>query len=229
MSEFTAGESGVILTNSDTQWKGEKQFSAACQRNREPILRVLRRVLTTASTVLEIGSGSGQHAIYFARHLPQVTWYTSDLAENHASIRAWLAEADLPNVRPPRRLNVDEAPWSLPEQGLAISCVDAAFSANTLHIFSWPQVENFFAGVGKILNPHGHLCVYGAFKIDGAFATAADARFDAYLQAKSPASGLRDIAQLDELASRQGLRLVDDCPMPANNRLLVWQKEQTHS
>lgn len=226
MSSVHSQGHGMILTNSDTQMQGAKQFSAACERNREPVLRALQPLLRDASTVLEIGSGSGQHAVYFARHLPHLTWYTSDRAENHASIRAWIADAELPNVRPPCLLDVDDAPWSLPHCALDSAAVDAVFSANTLHIFSWPQVCRFFRGVGPWLRPSGHLCVYGPFKVDGAFISAGDAQFDAYLKAQSPASGLRDVARVDELAQQQEMTLVAEHLLPANNRLLVWQKRR---
>jgi len=217
----------MILTNHDTQIRGAKQFSAACERNGGPILAVLHHAFADAQTVLEISSGSGQHAVYFARHLPHLTWYTSDLPQNHPSIRAWLAEAQLANLRPPVHLDVDDAPWSLRDHGLEVDTVDAIFAANVLHVLSWSQVCHFFAGVGPLLHAGGHLCVYGPFKVDGAFTSAGDARFDAYLKAQNPTSGLRDIARLNRLALQQHLHPVGDYAMPANNRLLVWKKENT--
>ena len=214
-----------MFTNTDAVTIGTKLYSAACERNQEPILNVLCTAFADAQTVLEIGSGSGQHAVYFGHHLPHVAWYTSDIAVNHTSIRAWLDEAQLDNVRPPVTLNMDDAPWSLREAGLDVDRVDAVFSSNTLHIVSWPQVVKFFGGVGALLNDGGTLCVYGPFKYDGQFTSAGDARFDALLRRQNAGSGLRDIAAVDELAQQAALSLIDDVLLPANNHLLVWHKE----
>lgn len=214
-----------MFTNTDAYTLGPKLYSDACERNKEPILRVLRTALADAKTVLEIGSGSGQHAVYFGRHLPHLTWYTSDVPLNHASIRAWLAEADLDNVRPPVIFNMDDAPWSLRGAGLDVDCVDGLFSSNTLHIVSWPQVIKFFDGIGNLLHNDGAVCIYGPFKYGGAFTSQGDARFDALLRSQHDGSGLRDFEAVDELAKQAKLYLADDVLMPANNHLLIWRKD----
>lgn len=192
-----------------------KQFSEACERNREPILSVLKTALADKSRVLEIGSGTGQHAVYFARHMPHLAWQTSDLKTNHASILAWQAEAGLDNVLPPLELNVDGA-W--PSQTF-----DAVFTANTCHIMAWPEVEAMFAGVRNVLTPGGLFILYGPFNYGGEFTSPSNQRFHEYLQAQASHMGIRDIAAIQKLAEGS-MNLLDDHEMPANNRLLVFGK-----
>jgi SAM-dependent methyltransferase len=194
-----------------------KPYSEACEENKGPILAVLKQVFATSRRVLEIGSGTGQHAVHFGRHLPHLSWQTSDLPEHHAGIRAWLEEAGLGNVFPPLALDVDHAPWPVDE-------VDAVFSANTTHILSWAQVERMFSGIGMVLQEDGVLCVYGPFNYGGAYTSASNARFDAWLKARDPSSGIRDFEKLDALAEVHGMSLERDYPMPVNNRTLVWRK-----
>lgn len=193
----------------------DKPFAESCVQNREPILAVLREVFADRRLVLEIGSGTGQHAVYFAPELPHLVWQTADLPQHHAGIRAWLAEAALPNVLPPIALDVNRTEWHGGRY-------DAVFSANTLHIMGWPEVENFFAGVGKVLEAGGVLAVYGPFNYNGAFTSDSNARFDAWLKTRDPASGVRDFEAVDALARVHGLVLQEDVAMPANNRTLVW-------
>lgn len=193
-----------------------KQFSAACERNREPILAILRDVLADCRRVLEIGSGTGQHAVYFGAHLPHLLWQTSDLPQSHASINAWLDEARLPNVLPP--LTLDAAGDWPPGP------YDAVFSANTCHIMAWPEVESMFAGIGRILQKGGVLCIYGPFNYGGKFTSASNAQFDAALKQQAPHMGIRDFEEVNRLAGEQGLTLYADNTMPANNRLLVWRR-----
>jgi SAM-dependent methyltransferase len=192
-----------------------KPFSEACERNREPILRVLKRVFADRRCVLEIGSGTGQHAAYFAPELPQLIWQPSDVAENLPGIRQWVQEARAPNLREPMILDVDQEFPSIQ--------VDAVFSANTCHIMSWPQVERMFAGVGRLLPPGGVFALYGPFSYHGKHTSESNARFDAMLRRNDPASGLRDFDAISALAKRTGLTLAEDNAMPANNRLLVWR------
>lgn len=194
-----------------------KPFSDSCERNKDPILNVLRSVLADRHTVLEIGSGTGQHAVYFASQLPHLTWLTSDLPANHAGIRAWLDEALLPNVQPPIHLDVVDQPWRVPP-------VDAVFSANTAHILSWPLVEQMFSGIGQVLTRDGILCLYGPFNYGGRYTSDSNARFDEWLKERDPNSAIRDFEAIDALARTQGLRLVQDYAMPANNRTLVWRR-----
>lgn len=195
-----------------------KMYSAACERNREPILAVLRDVLANARNVLEIGSGTGQHAVYFGAHLPHLVWLTSDLPDNHASILAWLDEERPPNVLPPLHLDVDSNAWPA-------GPFDAVFSANTCHIMAWEHVEAMFAGASRVLKQGGLLCIYGPFNYNGKFTSDSNALFDMSLKAQGEHMGIRDFEAVDRLAGKQGLVLVADHAMPANNRLLVWRRE----
>lgn len=197
-----------------------KPYSESCDQNREPIFEVLREVFAHSRKVLEIGSGTGQHAVYFTAHLPHLTWQTSDLPAYHAGIAAWLEETALPNVRPPLALDVADENWSVEK-------VDAVFSANTVHIMSWPEVERMFEGIGRILEEHGVFCLYGPFNYGGAYTSASNAHFDNWLKMRDPLSGIRDFEALDALARAQGMHLLRDHTMPANNRTLVWRMEGT--
>jgi len=194
-----------------------KPYAESCEQNRDPILAVLREVFADRQQVLEIASGTGQHAVYFGQALPHLRWQTSDLPQNHAGIHAWLDEARLPNVLPPLAIDVTDAAWPL-------EIVDAIFNANTVHIVSWPAVERMFAGIGRALVPGGCLCLYGPFNYGGNFTSESNARFDAWLKARDPDSGVRDFEAVNELAEAQGLVLLRDVAMPANNRTLVWQR-----
>lgn len=195
-----------------------KIFSQACERNSEPICAVLKHAFADCKHVLEIGSGTGQHAVYFAARLPHLIWQASDLPENHPSILAWRKEAALPNLPPPLALDVLQPDAQWPQTRF-----DAAFSANTLHIMSWTAVEAMFAGLGRVLREAGVLCIYGPFNYGGAYTSDGNARFDAVLRAQSAQMGIRDIEQVLRLAEGQGLELLADHAMPANNRLLVWR------
>jgi SAM-dependent methyltransferase len=188
-----------------------KPFSEASERNRGPILEVLKRILSRTRFVLEIGSGTGQHAAYFAAELPHLVWQASDVAENLPGIREWVSEP------PPIEFDVDKE-WPQLD-------VDAVFSANTCHIMSWPQVERMFAGVGRLLPAYGVFALYGPFNYGGRHTSESNARFDAMLRARDPASGLRDVDDIVRLAALNGLGLEEDNAMPANNRLLVFQKQ----
>jgi SAM-dependent methyltransferase len=189
-----------------------RRHSEACERNREPILAVLKRVFREKERVLEIGSGTGQHAAYFAPELPHLVWQASDVAENLPSIRAWRSDPE------PIELDVDRPFPALD--------VDAVFTANTLHIVSWPQVERMIAAIGRLLPAGGVLAIYGAFKYGGKHTAASNAEFDAWLRARDPNSGQRDAEAVVALAERHGLVLKEDNPMPANNRLLVFEKHR---
>lgn len=194
-----------------------KPYSAACERNREPILAVLRDAFRDCRDVLEIGSGTGQHAVHFAAHMPWLRWQASDRAENLSGIRAWLAEAALPNTPAPLQLDVAYDDW--PAQ-----VYDAVFSANTLHIMSWADVEAMFAGIARVLRHGGMLAIYGPFNLDGRFTSDSNEAFDRALRAAAPHRGIRDAAEVDALAQRHGLLLVADHALPANNRCRVWRR-----
>jgi len=197
----------------------DKPFSESSAENREPILSVLREVFASCSEVLEIGSGTGQHAVYFGAELSHLSWQTADLPQHHAGIRMWLNEAALPNVLAPIALDVNRSDWLERRY-------DAVFSANTLHIVSWPEVEKLFAGVGTVLQPGGVLAVYGPFNYNGQFTSPSNARFDQWLKDRDPASGVRDFEAVDALAREQNLILERDIAMPVNNRTLVWRRMQ---
>jgi len=194
-----------------------KKYSEACEQNKEPILEVLQEAFKDSKTVLEIGSGSGQHAVYFASHLEHLNWQPSDLNENLSSIQAWADEQVLGNLNVPIELDVEKQPWK-------VSSVDAIFSANSLHIMSWAMVELFFKGAGDVLAQHGKLLVYGPFAYQGAHTSPSNARFDRYLKQQNPLSGVRDFIDLDKLANRQSLMAIEDYALPANNRCLLWEK-----
>ncbi|HHJ13632.1 MAG TPA: DUF938 domain-containing protein [Gammaproteobacteria bacterium] len=195
-----------------------KPFAESCLENRGPILDVLRVELAGRRRLLEIGSGTGQHAVYLAGALPGLVWQTSELPHMLRGIRAWLAEPDTPpNVRPPIVLDVAGGPW--PRERY-----DAVFSANTAHIMHWEQVCAMFEGVGKILEPEGLFCLYGPFNYGGRYTSQSNARFDQWLKARDPGSGIRDFEALDEQAGKACLSLRKDWEMPANNRTLVWQR-----
>jgi SAM-dependent methyltransferase len=195
----------------------ERPYAESAQRNAEPILEVLQQELRNCTKVLEIGSGTGQHAVRFAADLAHLDWQTSDLEENHAGIHAWIADSELPNVRAPLSLDVSTA--KLPE-----ASYDAVYSANTAHIMSFDAVIEMFALVGTILRPGGVLCLYGPFRRGGQFNTASNAAFDASLRSRDPAMGIRDLEALDGLGAEQGLRRISLYAVPSNNLVVVWQK-----
>jgi len=195
----------------------DKPYAESCEQNRAPILAILREVFADRRHVLEIGSGTGQHAVYFGAELAHLRWQTADVAAHHPGIAAWLHEAALPNVLAPLVLDVNHSDWHHGRY-------DAVFTANTLHIMSAPEVEKCLAGVGQVLVPGGALAVYGPFNYQGQFTSESNARFDQWLKARDPASGIRDFEAVDALVRQQGLSLVEDYAMPANNRTLVWRK-----
>ncbi|MBB3104751.1 DUF938 domain-containing protein [Azomonas macrocytogenes] len=195
----------------------EKPFSQACENNKASILAVLQKEFANVRQVLEIGSGTGQHAVHFAAGMPWLVWQPSDRAENLPGIRAWRAEAGLANLREPLELDVEQLHW-------LVLAVDAVFSANTSHIMSWPQVECLFTGLGRLLPKAGVFCLYGPFNYGGRHTSASNAEFDAMLRRRDPASGLRDAQAIQHLARTVGLETLADHAMPANNRLLCWRK-----
>jgi cyclopropane fatty-acyl-phospholipid synthase-like methyltransferase len=194
-----------------------KPFSAACERNRDPILDVLRSAFADRRRVLEIGSGTGQHAVHFAGALPHLRWQCSDRTENLPGIQLWLEEAALLNTPPPLTLDVLNDVW--PEGHF-----DAAYSANTLHIMGWPAVQAMFNGLGQVLASDARLLVYGPFRRGGEHTSASNAQFDAQLRAQSSWMGVRDLEAVDALAAGIGLQLLEIHPMPANNLCLHWRR-----
>jgi cyclopropane fatty-acyl-phospholipid synthase-like methyltransferase len=194
----------------------DKPFAPACERNREPILAVLREAFVPCRRVLEIGSGTGQHAVHFAAAMPWLEWQCSDRAEQLPGIRAWLAEAALPNTPAPLELDVAGAWPSARYDGL--------FSANTLHIMAWPEVERLFACLPTVAADDARLVVYGPFNRHGRYTSDSNAAFDRALKARDPRMGLRDAEAVDALARTAGFVLAQDRAMPAHNRCLVWRR-----
>lgn len=193
-----------------------KPFSQSCEENKQVILDAIHPLLSDCSSVLEIASGTGQHAIHFAQNLPHLSWQTSDVVECHPGIQQWLAETNLKNVSAPIGLNVSEDPWPSAQY-------DAVFSANSFHIMSHQNVEDFFANLHQVLNPNAIVAIYGPFNYQGKFTSESNARFNHWLQQRDPNSGIKDFEWCNQLAQQAGLNLLDDIEMPQNNRILVWQ------
>jgi len=194
-----------------------KPYAEACERNKDPILSVLRGAFADRKHVLEIGSGTGQHAAYFSRHLSHLIWQASDIAEHLPGIREWINEARLPNLPAPIALDINDSTWPRAD-------ADAVFTSNTLHIASWPEVQRLFEQIGALLPDGGVLAVYGPFKYGGAHTAPSNARFDLMLRERDPESGLRDFEAVDDLARNNGFAMLEDHAMPANNRTVVWVK-----
>jgi len=188
-------------------------FSQAAANNREPILGELSRLLAGASVVLEVGAGTGQHALHFAGHLPELRWLPTEHPAALAVLCRRCSPSPLANLGAPLALDILELPWP---------AADAVYTANTLHIVSEAIVEAFFRGCA--VGPVGRLIVYGPFNYSGRFTSESNERFDAWLRDRDPASGIRDFEKVDALARAGGFSLVEDIAMPANNRLLCWER-----
>lgn len=183
-------------------------------------MSVLERIFAHSQQLLEIGSGTGQHAVFFAAKLQHLYWQTSDVAANHAGINLWIDDFPRPNLRRPVLLDVDQQHWpGGPDNGR----FDAVFSANTLHIMSWPQVKRLFQQLPAVIGPQARVAVYGPFHYRGRHTSEGNRQFDAWLQRRHRDMGIRDKEQVDPLARANGFSLLEDNAMPANNRLLVWQ------
>jgi SAM-dependent methyltransferase len=216
----------------------ELPFAPSCENNKDPILNVLRRHLAVSAcgasrgqhpapesaasdrqrpTVLEIGGGTGQHAVYFAEHLPHLTWQSSDVSSNVAMLNLRINAATLKNLPPAFALDVTQQDWQ-------VDAVDFIFTANSLHIMPFTAVIEFFCQAGRVLKSDGRLCVYGPCRYQGKFTSPSNAEFDLWLKARHPLSGVRDFEALNELADGAGLRFIEDNAMPAHNQLLVWEK-----
>jgi cyclopropane fatty-acyl-phospholipid synthase-like methyltransferase len=193
-------------------------FSSACERNKQPILEVLRLCFADRAQVLEIGSGTGQHAVHFARELGHLAWHPTEQLAYLADLAERVKLEGSHNLRAPTLLDVRQAVWPL-------RSVDAVFTANTLHIMSWAEVKALYQGLGSVLMPGGVFCVYGPFRYEGRYTSDSNQEFDRMLRERDAQSGLRDIQEITQLAKQYGLRLDADHDLPANNRLLVFTKE----
>jgi cyclopropane fatty-acyl-phospholipid synthase-like methyltransferase len=194
----------------------QKPFAPSCERNQTAILPHLLHYLADARSLLEIGSGTGQHAVFFAQALPQILWQPSERPNALAGIELWRQEAGLANISPAIALDVNTA-WPS-------ASYDAVFTANTLHIMSETEVQRFFQGLGTVLESNGLLIVYGPFNENGDFSSESNRQFDGWLKARNAHSGIRDIAWIDSLANEAGLERQANHAMPANNRLVIWKK-----
>ena len=194
-----------------------KPYAEACERNRQPIFTTIKPLLADTHSVLEIGSGTGQHAVYFAEQLPNLSWQTSDIKENLTGINLWLDEAGLPNTPPPLELDVSIIEWDQLE-------FDTVFSANAVHIMGWNEVEIFMTCAGNRLPPEGKLILYGPFNYKNQYTSESNRQFDVWLKDRDPASGIRNFEDLNILMDRVNMKLKGDFEMPANNRILYWQK-----
>ena len=193
-------------------------FSAACERNKDPILEVLRERFVDCREVLEVGSGTGQHAVFFSTALPHLSWHPTEQSEYLPDLTSRVALEGPANLLAPALLDVRQAVWP-------VRNVDAVFTANTLHIMSWPQVTAFFSGVSNVLAPRGVLCIYGPFRYQGRYTSDSNQAFDRMLQERDAQSGLREMTDMCVLATQAGLRLDGDYDLPAHNRLLAFVRE----
>lgn len=198
-------------------------------RNHQAIRALLQRYLADQSgDVVEAGSGTGQHVVDFARHFPGIVWWPSDLNAAHLkSIAAWRAHAGLANIRPPLRLDLTDPEWC-PElrDGNGPGKLLAVFCANVIHIAPWRVAEGLFAGAVRYLGPDGRLFLYGPFKRDGKHTALSNAVFDTSLRQRNPEWGVREIEGLEQLAASVGLKLIEAAEMPANNLVLVFEREK---
>ena len=195
----------------------DKPFSQACANNQEIISQMLTSVLADKKRVLEIGSGTGQHGVFFAKKLPHLTWQMSDRRQNHGGIQRWMDDNPAPNLLAPIALDVLSDPWPT-------SNYDGIYSANTAHIMPWQAVQAMFTGIGERLLSGGVFCLYGPMKYAGILMAKSNQEFDQWLQQQAPHQGIREFSELDSLAKNVGLKFIQDKAMPANNRLIVWQK-----
>uniref|UniRef100_Q31GV3 Methylase n=1 Tax=Hydrogenovibrio crunogenus (strain DSM 25203 / XCL-2) TaxID=317025 RepID=Q31GV3_HYDCU len=195
-----------------------KPFAQSSAENKHVILKAIHPFLKDRSAVLEIASGTGQHAVYFAEKMPHLTWQTSDLIDSHMGITQWIADAELPNVLPPLELNVSDDNWP--------SCqYDALFSANSFHIMAKHHVEDFFKNVSQVLEKKGIVMIYGPFNYQGHFTSESNERFDFWLKQRHHQSGIKDFEWCNQLADHAELTLLKDIEMPQNNRILIWEKK----
>jgi cyclopropane fatty-acyl-phospholipid synthase-like methyltransferase len=193
-----------------------KPFSQACENNKIPILNEISSYLAACNNVLEIGSGTGQHAVFFTENMPALHWHTSDRIENHTGIIEWIEESKLSNIELPIELDVVSYEWPT-------NCFDGVFTANTCHIMHWHEVVSMFEGVSRILSSGGHFMIYGPFNYNNDYTSDSNRHFDNMLIERDPGSGLRDFENLDSLAKNNSFSLLKDVAMPANNRLLIFK------
>lgn len=196
----------------------EKPYSAACDRNKEPILHVLQQVILPSDRrLLEVGTGTGQHAVYLAPHFPQLEWFPTDLSVNIPGMNLWFQEAKIPNIQKPVRLDVGKDDFPKLK-------FDVVFTANTFHIMHWKECKSFMKLLGNRLREGSRFVVYGPFKYDGKFTSESNAEFDLSLKGRDPLMGIRAFEDVLANMTKNGFELLEDYEMPANNRVLVFQR-----
>ena len=196
----------------------DKPFSAACERNKDAILEVLKEtILPSDRRVLEIGAGTGQHAVYFAPHFPQVDWYPTDLSDKLQGMKLWLEEAKIPNIQRPLRLDVSKDDFPKLK-------FDVVFTANTFHIMHWKDCKSFMKLLGNRLRENSRVVIDGPFKYNGEFTSESNAQFDQTLKKRDPLSGIRNFEDILNNMVKNGFELIADYDMPANNRILVFNR-----
>ena len=200
----------------------EKVKSPSVARNKDPILNVLKQYVDKAGRLLEIGSGTGEHAIYLAKNLPKLQWVTSDVKPNHVHIKAWLKDAKLSNVHGPEVLKIGKDDFPKGK-------FDYVFTANTLHIMSWKEDKSLFKLLGKRLREGSKVFIYGPFNYDGNFTSDSNEEFDGWLKDRDPKSGIRNFEDVCQSLAKFGFELINDHEMPANNRLLAFERMKFHS
>ena len=196
-----------------------KPYSESCDQNKAPIFEVINPLLQDKQHVLEIGSGTGQHAVYFAKKMPHLIWQCSDQHIYLPGIKQWLQAGNLNNTPDPIRLDVSQDQWP------ALHDIDVIFSANAVHMMSWENVVDFIHQAGKCLIPNGLLLLYGPFNYEQQYTSESNAQFDRWLKQRDPKSGIRDFEAMNQLAHDAQLSFVQDYAMPANNRILCWLKK----
>lgn len=209
------------LGNTDINVTDRLPFSQACENNKQPILAVLQKELSGYNHVLEVGSGTGQHSVYFAPNLPHLQWQTSDVFHNHSCINAWHISYPTPNLYEPLAFDLTTNPMPSPKDDIPY---DAVFTANTLHIIAWSLVKRLFKLVGEALPLDGKLIVYGPFNGNGRYTSSSNQSFDVSLKQRDPNSGIRNKEDIVALAKKYQLILTDEYQMPANNQILVFMK-----
>ena len=195
----------------------ELPHSPSCERNKHVIMEVLREYLVSGDQVLEVGSGTGQHVVFFGALFPEVRWQPSDTGDYLDILKLRLQHEASANVVDAIELDVRMQPWPLDN-------FDLLFSANTLHFMGDESVRAFFRGVGDVLRAEGILIVYGPFNYNGAYTSQSNADFDIWLKSTDPLRAIKDFEWVAELAEEQGLALLRDVKMPANNRMLIWRR-----
>jgi len=195
-----------------------KPNSPSCEQNQQVILDVLKAFFIEPGEVLEIGSGTGQHAVFFTQHLPHLNWQPSDLETEHAGMNLWFEEVEHDRITAPLILDVEMSQWM-------VSKKDYVFTANTTHIISSEQTEKMLAHVGKCLKAGGLFAQYGPFNYNGKYTSPSNENFDGWLKQRNPLSCIKHFETIEKLAADNGMKLFDDIEMPANNRILVWQKK----